>query len=167
MVRIIGVSTKLDEIDLAIISSLMKDGRKSFRQIAREIKVSTPTVEARFSKMKNDLGVIKNIQPIIDVEKFDDTIVLTSLVFLKVNAARSIDIANKLSTIPEIKSIYLTTGEHNMIVKMAILQDESISHNIHQIEYLVRNKIATIKGLNSLTYQIVTKIIKGNSRYLH
>lgn len=160
MVSIIGVSTKLDEIDLAIISSLMKDGRKSFRQIAREIKVSTPTVEARFSKMKNDLGVIKNIQPVIDVEKLDDTKVLTSLVFLKVNAARSIDIANKLSTIPEIKSIYLTTGEHNMIVKMVILQDESIYHNIHQIEYLVRNKITTIKGLNSLTYQIVTKIIK-------
>jgi DNA-binding Lrp family transcriptional regulator len=159
MVSIIGVSTELDEIDLAIISSLMKDGRKSFRQIAREIKVSTPTVEARFSKM-NDLGVIKNIQPIIDVEKLNGTKVLTSLVFLKVNAARSIDIANKLSTIPEIKSIYLTTGEYNMIVKMTILQDESISYNIHQIEYLVRNKIATIKGLNSLTYQIVTKIMK-------
>jgi hypothetical protein len=30
----IGVSTELDEIDLAIISSLMKDGRKSFRQIS-------------------------------------------------------------------------------------------------------------------------------------
>lgn len=47
--------TEIDEIDLAIINSLMKDGRKSFRQIAREIKVSTPTVESRFSKMKNEL----------------------------------------------------------------------------------------------------------------
>jgi DNA-binding Lrp family transcriptional regulator len=53
------VHTELDKIDLAIISSLMKDGRKSFRQIAREIKVSTPTVESRFNKMKIDLGIIK------------------------------------------------------------------------------------------------------------
>jgi DNA-binding Lrp family transcriptional regulator len=43
---------KLDKIDLAIINSLMNDGRKSFRQIAKEIGVSTPTVEARFSRMK-------------------------------------------------------------------------------------------------------------------
>ncbi|MDQ4067790.1 MAG: AsnC family transcriptional regulator, partial [Thermoproteota archaeon] len=30
----------------------MADGRKSFRQIAKEIRVSTPTVEARFSRMR-------------------------------------------------------------------------------------------------------------------
>jgi DNA-binding Lrp family transcriptional regulator len=46
------LDTKLDNIDIAIIKSLIQDGRKSFRQIAREIKVSTPTVEARFSRMK-------------------------------------------------------------------------------------------------------------------
>ncbi|MGH9879376.1 MAG: AsnC family protein, partial [Nitrososphaerales archaeon] len=42
----------LDKIDIGIINSLMQDGRKSFRQIARETKVSTPTVESRFSRMK-------------------------------------------------------------------------------------------------------------------
>jgi len=56
LVSIIGVSTKLDEIDLAIISSLMKDGRKSFRQIAREIKVSTPTVKALCILSPTEIG---------------------------------------------------------------------------------------------------------------
>lgn len=41
---------KLDRMDLAITTSLMSDGRKSFRQIAKEIGVSTPTVEKRFSR---------------------------------------------------------------------------------------------------------------------
>jgi len=90
------VHTELDEIDIAIINSLMKDGRKSFRQIAREIKVSTPTVESRFNKMKNDLGIIKNIQPILDTDKLASSKLLTSLVFLRVNAAKSIYVANKL-----------------------------------------------------------------------
>jgi DNA-binding Lrp family transcriptional regulator len=112
------VHTELDEIDLSIINSLMKDGRKSFRQIAREIKVSTPTVESRFKKMKNELGIIKNIQPIIDTGKLDSSKTLTSLIFLKINAANSIEIANKLSEIPEIKSVYLMTGEYNMMVKL-------------------------------------------------
>ncbi len=37
----------LDEIDNAIIQSLIKDGRKSLRRVAREIGVSTPTVETK------------------------------------------------------------------------------------------------------------------------
>jgi DNA-binding Lrp family transcriptional regulator len=48
---------KLDNIDIAIINSLMQDGRKSFRQIAKEIRVSTPTVESHFTRMK-DIGLI-------------------------------------------------------------------------------------------------------------
>ncbi len=41
-----------DDIDIAIIESLIKDGRKSFRQISREIKISTPTVQARYERLK-------------------------------------------------------------------------------------------------------------------
>lgn len=155
-----NVFTELDEIDLSIINSLMKDGRKSFRQIAREIKVSTPTVESRFNKMKNELGIIKNIQPIIDTEKLDSNKVLTSLIFLKVNAVKSIDIANKLLEIPEIKSIYLMTGEYNMMVKLKIIEEKGDGFDLHLLEELVRNKIATINGLISVNYQIITKTIK-------
>lgn len=56
---------KLDEIDLAILESLVKDGRKSFRQISRETKVSTPTVKARYERLVN-IGLIKAVLPIID-----------------------------------------------------------------------------------------------------
>ncbi|MGB6593531.1 MAG: Lrp/AsnC family transcriptional regulator [Candidatus Nitrosopolaris sp.] len=52
------MDAKLDNTDIAIVKALIQDGRKSFRQIAREIKASTPTVEARFSRLKG-LGIIK------------------------------------------------------------------------------------------------------------
>ncbi len=55
-----------DDIDIAIIESLIKDGRKSFRQISREIKVSTPTVQSRYERLVN-VGLIKSISPIIDL----------------------------------------------------------------------------------------------------
>lgn len=54
-----------DDIDIAIIESLIQDGRKSFRQISREIKVSTPTVQARYERLVN-VGLIKSVSPIID-----------------------------------------------------------------------------------------------------
>lgn len=60
-----------DDIDIAIIESLIKDGRKSFRQISREIKVSTPTVQARYERLVN-VGLIKSISPIIDLGMLED-----------------------------------------------------------------------------------------------
>ena len=62
---------QLDRIDVAIITSLLKDGRKSFRQIAREIDVSTPTVTARFERLMN-IGLIKSVSPIIDLKRIAD-----------------------------------------------------------------------------------------------
>jgi len=48
----------------------MSDGRKSFRAISRETKVSTPTVKARYSRLVN-VGLIKSVKPEIDISKLD------------------------------------------------------------------------------------------------
>ena len=46
----------------------MEDGRKSFRAISREIKVSTPTVKSRYERLVN-MGLIKAVKPEIDLSK--------------------------------------------------------------------------------------------------
>jgi Lrp/AsnC family leucine-responsive transcriptional regulator len=61
----------MDETDIAIIKSLLTDGRKSFRQISRETKISTPTVKARFERMVN-VGFIKGVLPVFDYSLIDD-----------------------------------------------------------------------------------------------
>lgn len=62
---------ELDEVDIAILESLVRDGRKSFRQISREIKVSTPTVKARYDRLVN-VGLIKGVLPVLDLGKLED-----------------------------------------------------------------------------------------------
>jgi DNA-binding Lrp family transcriptional regulator len=64
------VPLQLDEIDIKIIESLVKDGRKSFRQISRETKITTPTVKARFKRLVN-IGFIKGVIPIFDFNQID------------------------------------------------------------------------------------------------
>jgi len=61
----------LDEIDEAILKSLLEDGRKSFRKISRELQVSTPTIKARYERLIN-IGLIKSIAPIIDTAKLEE-----------------------------------------------------------------------------------------------
>jgi len=147
------LDTKLDNTDIAIIKSLIQDGRKSFRQIAREIKVSTPTVESRFSRMKG-LGIIKNIQPIFDIEKIDNQ--MAALIFIKTNPLHSLDIANKLSSIPQVSGVYKMTGEHNIIIKVIMAQHPEY------LEEFIRTKIANIEGIKSASYQMITKTIKDD-----
>ena len=60
----------LDDTDIAILKSLMEDGRKSFRAISREIRVSTPTVKSRYERLVN-IGLIKAVKPEIDLSKVD------------------------------------------------------------------------------------------------
>ena len=62
----------LDNKDIEIIKSLLKDGRKSFRQISRETGITTPTVKARFERLIN-IGFIKGVFPVFDFGKVNNT----------------------------------------------------------------------------------------------
>jgi len=61
---------KLDEIDIALLESLVRDGRKSFNQVAREIKTSAPTVKMRYNRLVN-VGLIKAVSLDMDLGKID------------------------------------------------------------------------------------------------
>ena len=61
---------KLDDLDIALLESLIKDGRKSFNQIAREIKTSAPTVKARYDRLVN-VGLIKAVSVDLDIGKLE------------------------------------------------------------------------------------------------
>lgn len=108
---------QLDEIDLAIIKSLIKDGRKSFRQISRELKISTPTVNFRYQRLFN-IGLIKSISPIIDTDKLDTL------------GKKQLEHCHCLTEVPEVN---LTT---NTIVKMSCdYCDASISNNPQVLKF--------------------------------
>ena len=50
------------------MKSLLDDGRKSFRQISKEIGETTPTVKSRFNRLV-DIGVIRSVSPILDLNR--------------------------------------------------------------------------------------------------
>jgi DNA-binding Lrp family transcriptional regulator len=63
---------QLDSYDVSILKALLKDGRKSFREISRETGITTPTVKARFDRLMN-VGFIKSVSPILnfDIVEYD------------------------------------------------------------------------------------------------
>src|SRR5919202_2620966 len=66
---------QLDDYDVSILRSLLKDGRKTFREISRETGITTPTVKARFTRLVN-IGFIKSVSPIFDTGIVEDENIL-------------------------------------------------------------------------------------------
>jgi DNA-binding Lrp family transcriptional regulator len=69
---------QLDDYDVSILKSLLKDGRKSFREISRETGITTPTVKARFNRLVN-VGFIKSVSPILNFDKVEEHVVKPEL----------------------------------------------------------------------------------------
>jgi Lrp/AsnC family leucine-responsive transcriptional regulator len=140
----------LDKIDNAIIQSLMKDGRKSLRQIAREIGTSTPTVESRYKRMVNT-GFIKKIVPVFDTDKVE--VGISAMLFMRVLAPKVLDVAKQLSELEEVRNIFTTSGDNNMILRVIVDNPESL-------ETLIRKKISVIDGVKSVSSQLITRAVK-------
>jgi DNA-binding Lrp family transcriptional regulator len=69
---------QLDNYDISILRALLKDGRKSFREISRETGIITPTVKARFNRLIN-VGFIKSVSPILDFDIVEENVVKSEL----------------------------------------------------------------------------------------
>lgn len=69
---------ELDGYDIEILKALLKDGRKSFRQVSRETGITTPTVKARFERLLN-VGFIKAVLPIFDFGKVENVFPISEL----------------------------------------------------------------------------------------
>lgn len=110
-------------------------------------------MEARFSRMKG-VGIIKNTQPIFDIEKLDSQ--MSALIFIKTNPSQSDDIANKLSSIAQVRGVYKMTGEHNIIIKVTMAQHPEY------LEDFMKTKISSIEGIKSASYQMITKTVKDD-----
>jgi DNA-binding Lrp family transcriptional regulator len=68
----------LDDYDVSILKALLKDGRKSFREISRETGITAPTVKARFDRLVN-IGFIKSVSPIFNFDKVEENIAKSKL----------------------------------------------------------------------------------------
>ena len=108
---------ELDTTDARILEIMFEDGRRSFRKIARLAGITTPTVQARVKRMM-DAGLIRKISPILDTSKLEQGIVC--LLYLSINPSEIEKTAEKLGHRPEVKGMYLTTGEDNLVLRIVV-----------------------------------------------
>ena len=105
-----NITNILDNTDQKIIKQLQQDGRKSYRQIAKELNLSVGTITNRVQKLK-ETGIIKGFQLELDYGLLGYTI--ETIIGLDVNG--SIDnIINQYNN--NIIAAHRTTGEYDTML---------------------------------------------------
>ncbi len=103
----------LDDLDLAIIRELIKDGRASYRSIAKKLGISVATVASRVMALEKS-GIIKGYTALVDYEKLGYEI--TAIIELTISKGKLIEVQHQVAEKSNVSSVYDVTGETDSII---------------------------------------------------
>ncbi|GAB4315108.1 MAG: Lrp/AsnC family transcriptional regulator [Methanobacteriaceae archaeon] len=139
----------MDEIDLAIIRSLMKNSRITISQMSKEIDVPDATISNRLKKLED--YIIKRYTMIPNWEKLGMEI--TSIIIIQTESEKHETVKEMLSKLREVSEVYSVSGEYDLLIKVWV-------KSINQLNNLINKKIRSIDGVEDLTEMIVMERVK-------
>jgi DNA-binding Lrp family transcriptional regulator len=142
-------SVKPDAIDTRILEALIDDARASFSQIAQRTSLTTPTVSARFARMKK-AGLIKKFMPILSADSVGRGVL--ALVTLEVDSSSAEKIAKELARLREVESVYLTTGQ-GITLKVSL-------DSTRRLQSFVTENLSKRRGVDVTSSQIIISTVK-------
>ncbi|BFI73499.1 HTH-type transcriptional regulator Ptr2 [Nanoarchaeota archaeon] len=120
---------RVDDIDIKIIKMLEKNSRISNMDIARKLNLSEGAIRKRIQKLKK-LGIIKGFSTIIDYNLLGYKI---CWIGINVEKNKIIDVLNKLPKNDNIKGIYLTYGDHDIIIEYIYKDNKELEDYLNKI----------------------------------
>ncbi len=140
----------MKKVVLDILDILEKNSRMKNVEIAKMLNISEAYVRRVIKKLVND-GIIKKFTIDIDPKKIGFEVV--SLVGIDTEPESILNIIDMLKKMPEVKKIYLSTGDHMIIAEVWAKNNEEFSQ-------IIFNKIGKIKGIRKICPSIILNRVK-------
>lgn len=122
--------SQLDTLDYKILSTLSRNARKPFLEIARECNVSGAAIHQRIQKL-TQTGVIQGSEARINPASVGyDTCAYIGF-FLR-DPSNFDHVVEELKKIPEVVECYFTTGQYDMFIKLYARNNDHLLHIIHE-----------------------------------
>ena len=102
-----------DMLDKRIVVELLRDCRRSFRELKDRLGTSTSTVAARVKKLEA-AGVVKGYSAVIDSGKLGYDITAVSEIF--VSKGKLLEMEREVAKLPGVCAVYDVTGDFDGIV---------------------------------------------------
>ncbi|PQJ83251.1 MULTISPECIES: transcriptional regulator AsnC [Aliivibrio] len=133
-------TSKIDDLDRAILQALMNDARTPYAELAKRFDVSPATIHVRIEKMKS-AKIIEGTEVIVNPK----TLGYDVCCFIGINlyAARDYHSAlAKLDALEEVVEAYYTTGAYNIFVKL-------MCKSIQELQFVLIDKLQAIEEVQS------------------
>ena len=144
----------LDEIDLGIISILLKDGSKNLSEIASIMKVGIATVHRRLKRLKDE-GVVEGYTLLVNPRKLGLNMI--AVVEMKIDVGNEAGVLKEVQKIEAITEIYKVSGQFEISLKIKAFDLDNLNK--------VLGEIKSIKGVQALNTNIVLEVIRDSLFY--
>ncbi len=145
---------KVDETDLAILRILQEDGRRSFADMAAELKLAPSTVQQRTNRLLES-GVIK-------IRGVTDNVVLginvAATIAIKADGTRLRKIAGELGKFSEVSYVVICTGPYDLLIEVGCRDNDHLLS-------LISDKIAQVKGVREMETFVYLRIVKNTYQW--
>lgn len=113
----------VDDTDMAILRALSKNARASYREIAAEVGVAVGTVQHRLQKLE-DKKILEGFMPVINYNRLGYEV--DAIIALEISRDKTDEINKMLKKNRHVKSIYQTTGDVDVFVRVQFRNSEEL-----------------------------------------
>ena len=103
----------IDELDRKIVRALNANARRSFREIAKEVGTSAPSVIHAVKRLES-AGVIKGYVPVVDPEYFG--IGLSAIIAVRISKGKLLETQRRFAQDPHVAAVYDVTGDWDSFI---------------------------------------------------
>jgi Lrp/AsnC family transcriptional regulator for asnA, asnC and gidA len=129
---------EIDNLDIQILSILMKNATTPYTEIAKELIVSGGTIHVRMKKLE-EMGVIKGANLEVDPQKLGYDITAFLGIFLEKGSQYN-EAVRQLQTVKEIVELHYTTGSWSIFAKI-------VCHDTTHLREVLNEQIQSVKGI--------------------
>jgi Lrp/AsnC family leucine-responsive transcriptional regulator len=150
--------TKLDAIDVKIVSLLQKDGKMTSQELEEQVGLSASPCARRVRNLEQS-GVIKGYAALVDETEIGLSVSAFASVKLTRQHEDDLDrFAKAVSRWPEVVDCYLMTGQRDYLMRVLV-------RDLAEYETFLKQKLTRLDGISSIETSFALTQVK-RSTYL-
>ncbi len=143
----------IDDLDRKIVRALNANARKSFREVAKELRASVPAVINTVKKLEA-AGAIRGYAPIVDPEYFG--LGLVAIVAARISKGKLLETQRRISRDRHVSAVYDVTGEWDSFIVGHFTGREDLNGFV--------KKLLAIPYVDRTVTHIVLNVVKDEPR---
>ncbi len=144
----------MDELDWKIVTLLAADARMTVKEIAAEVKLTSPAVSERMKRMEKS-GIIAGYTVVFDPELTRRYI--HALISISVATQDRAEFHKLLQAEKSVEQCFQVTGAHSYMVKVSCKDIEALEKMINRLQKLGQTNtqiiLSTIQGPGAIPYR--------------